>query len=121
MTKVTPLPKLLEKAQKVFNAYIRKRDEGRPCISCGKEGNQAGHYFTVKQFSSLRFEERNVNLQCPYCNLFAHGNQSMYRIGLVSKIGEEEVKQLEQKALDNRVKKWTREELNEIIEKYGST
>ncbi len=121
MTKVTPLPKLLEKAQKVFNAYIRKRDEGRPCISCGKEGNQAGHYFTVKQFSALRYNEKNCWLQCSYCNLYAHGNQAMYRIGLVARIGEDKVKQLEQLAHDNRIKKWTREELNEIIEKYGST
>lgn len=44
----------------------------------------------------------------------------MYRIGLVARIGEDKVKQLEQLALDNRIKKWTREELNEIIEKYGN-
>ena len=119
MTKLTPLPKLLKKAERVFNAYVRQRDKNETCISCGKPGNQAGHYFTVKQFSALRFHHWNVNLQCAYCNLFAHGNQAMYRIGLVRKIGEYNVIQLEQIAMDNRIKKWTRKELNEIIEKYG--
>ena len=114
----TSLPKLLKKTEKVFNAYIRNRDEGLQCISCGRPGNQAGHYFPVKGFSALRFDEWNVNLQCPGCNLFRHGNQAMYRIGLVEKIGEEAVKELEKIAKNNRVKKWSREELYAIIEKY---
>jgi hypothetical protein len=43
----------------------------------------------------------------------------MYRIGLVVKIGEKAVKELEKIAKNNRVKKWSREELNAIIEKYN--
>jgi hypothetical protein len=113
-----PLPKLLKKAEKIFNAYIRKRDEGLRCISCDRPGNQAGHYFPVKGYSSLRFNEYNVNLQCPVCNLYQHGNQAMYRIGLVDKIGEEAVKELEKLAVTERVKKWTRSELEEIIKTY---
>ena len=34
---VTPLPKLLEKTQKIVNSYIRRRDEGLPCISPPKK------------------------------------------------------------------------------------
>ena len=114
-----PLPKLLEQTQKVFNAYIRKRDEGQPCISCGSNnGNQAGHYFPVKGFASLRFNEWNVNLQCAYCNMHRYGNQAMYRIGLTQKIGEQAVRDLERIAVNERVKKWTRPELYEIINKY---
>jgi hypothetical protein len=112
------LPKMLEKTQRVFNSYIRSRDSGLSCISCGKEGNQAGHYFTVKGFSALRFDEWNVNLQCAGCNLFLHGNQAMYRIGLVDRIGEKAVAELEAKAVGNRVKKWSIDELKEIINKY---
>lgn len=115
-----PLPKLLEKTQKVVNFYIRKRDEGLPCISCGSmNANQAGHFFTVKGFSALRFNEWNINIQCAGCNMFKHGNQAMYRIGLVEKIGESAVKELEDIAVNNRVKKWSRFELEEIIKKYG--
>lgn len=113
------LPKMLEKTQRVFNSYIRNRDQGLPCISCGSDkGNQAGHYFTVKGFSALRFDEWNVNLQCAGCNLFLHGNQAMYRIGLVDKIGNKAVSELESKATGNRVKKWSIDELKEIINKY---
>jgi len=50
--------------------------------------------------------------------MFKHGNQAMYRIGLVDRIGEKAVKELEYEAVNNRVKKWSRLELNEIIEKY---
>lgn len=112
------LPKLHKKAQKVFNAWIRHRDEGKPCISCGKQANQAGHYFSVKQFSALRYHPDNVHLQCPYCNCYAHGNQAMYRIGLVNRIGEKQVKKLEALALSTRVKKWTAGELLQIIDQY---
>ena len=114
-----PLPKLLEQTQKVFNAYVRKRDEGLPCISCGSNlANQAGHYFPVKGFSSLRFNEWNVNLQCASCNMYKHGNQAMYRIGLVQRIGEQKVIDLERQAVNNRIKKWTRPELYELINTY---
>ena len=117
--KKVSLPSMLEKTQKVFNAYIRKRDSGLCCISCGKDNaNQAGHYFTVKGFSAIRFDEWNVNLQCPGCNLFLHGNQAMYRIGLVEKLGEKAVNELESIAVNNRIKKWSISELEEIINKY---
>jgi hypothetical protein len=113
------LPKLLEKTQKIVNGYIRRRDEGLPCISCGSpNANQAGHWISVRQSSALRFNEWNIALQSAGCNLYKHGNQAMYRIGLVERIGEKAVKELEDIAVNNRVKKWSRSELEEIIEKY---
>jgi hypothetical protein len=42
----------------------------------------------------------------------------MYRIGLVERIGEKAVKELEFEAVNNRVKKWQRNELNELIDRY---
>ncbi len=117
-TKSVPLPKLLEKAQKVFNSWIRNRDEGQLCISCNNLGNQAGHYFPVKGYSIVRYDEINVNIQCAGCNLYKHGNPQQYRIGLVRKYGEDVVKDLEERA-QRRVYKWTRDELEEIIKKYS--
>lgn len=117
-TKLIPYPSLLKKTEKVFNCYIRKRDEGLKCISCDNPGNQAGHYFPVR-YSGVRFNEINVNLQDAYCNCYAYGNQAMYRIGLVNKYGEKAVKELEEEAVRTKFKKWTREELFEIIKKYG--
>jgi hypothetical protein len=120
LTKQNTLPKLLEKTQKIVNSYIRRRDEGLPCISCGSmSANQAGHWISVRQSSALRFNEWNIALQCPGCNLYKHGNQAMYRIGLVERIGENAVKELEHIAVNNRVKKWTRDELFEIMAKYA--
>ncbi len=51
--------------------------------------------------------------------MFKHGNQAMYRIGLVERIGEKAVKELEFEAVNNRLKKWTRAELIDLINKYG--
>jgi hypothetical protein len=119
--KLEPLPKLLKRAEKVFNSFIRKRDNGLPCISCGqhKEYYDAGHYVPVRGGSFLRFHEWNVNKECKVCNGFDSFHLVGYRKNLIDKIGLEAVKYLE----DNRreVKKWTREELNEIIRMYGQS
>ena len=117
--KLKPLPKLIKDTQQVFNKYVRTRDQGMVCISCGKDNaNQAGHYFPVKGFSALRFHEWNVNIQCAGCNMYLHGNMGLYRVGLVNKIGEPAVKELESIAIGNRIKKWDRTELEDLINKY---
>ena len=118
-TKSVPLPKMLHNTQQIFNRWIRKRDEGNSCISCGSiHANQAGHYFPVKGFSIVRYDEINVNLQCAGCNCYQHGNPQQYRIGLVKKYGEDAVKALENRA-ERKPYKWTREQLAEIIKKYS--
>lgn len=116
--KLNPLPKLLEKTQKVFNAYIRERDKELGCISCEGEVEQAGHYHSQGHHSALRFDPINTNGQCRRCNMFLHGNLIKYRQGLVERYGEQKVLELEDSANRNRLKKWTREELEEIINQY---
>lgn len=122
--KLIPLPKLLKKAQTVFNAHIRERDKDLGCISCGGEVQQAGHYFSQGNHSALRFglphsfAYMNTNGQCIKCNMYLHGNLIRYRQGLVSKYGEDEVLRLEEEADNNRTKKWSRDELEIIIETY---
>lgn len=113
----TSLPKLLEKAQKVFNTWIRKRDEGKNCITCNNPGNQAGHYWPVR-YSGVRFDEMNVHLQETGCNKWKHGNQAEYRIKLVEMYGEEAVKKLDERAIRTQFVKWDRIELERIIIKY---
>lgn len=117
VTKLTPLPKLKKKAQDVFNKWIRIRDYDQRCISCNGKVEQAGHYFSSGHYSALTFNEMNVNGQCIRCNCFLHGNLIQYRIGLVAKYGEKKVKQLEDES-EVRTYKWSRTELEEIIEKY---
>jgi len=114
-------PILLQLAQKLVNQFIRMRDKGLPCISCGhdfRNGRQehAGHYIARSKSSLLRFDERNINTQCNICNDHLSGNVAEYRKGLIEKIGIKEVEFLE----DNKtaLKTWTVEDLQEIIKKY---
>lgn len=113
-----PLPKLLEKAQRVFNAWIRERDKDKCCISCGGPVEQAGHYFSAGHHSALRFNEVNVNGQCVRCNYFEHGNLIHYRAGLVKKYGEQKVLMLESSARGGNTKKWSRVELMAVADQY---
>jgi hypothetical protein len=118
--KLTPLPRLLEKVQKLVNQYVRIRDEGKPCISCGSNAaNQAGHYIPVNKSSFLRFDERNIHLQCAGCNCWGHGNQVSYRIELRKKLGDFELEKLERDYIENRVHKWTRGDLENLISFYS--
>lgn len=105
--------------QKVFNAYIRKRDEGKPCISCGttaKVQYDAGHYRSVGAHPELRFNENNVHRQCRKCNSYWGGNLIEYRKRLLLLIGEDEVKKLERN--DNPPLKLTTDEIKEQIKYY---
>lgn len=116
--KLMPLPKLLEKTQRVFNAHVRERDRNLGCISCGASVEQAGHYHSQGHHSALRYDPINTNGQCKRCNMFLHGNLIKYRQGLVERYGEMVVLDLEQRANNNRLKKWTRDELETIILKF---
>ena len=56
----------LKDTQHAFNAWIRARDAGQPCISCGTTADVqycAGHYRTTGSCPELRFEPLNVHLQ----------------------------------------------------------
>ena len=88
----------LKEAQAAFNAYIRERDKGFPCISCGRfhQGSwDAGHYRSVGAAPALRFHEDNCHRQCVPCNQHKSGNAIEYRLGLVARIGRERVEWLE--------------------------
>lgn len=110
--------KLREKAQAVFNKFIRLRDKNLPCISCGHtDGRQfhAGHFKSAGQNPQLRFNELNVHKQCSICNNYKSGNLAEYRINLIKKIGIENVEALEQ---DRSTKKYSVDDYKNIIVKY---
>ena len=88
----------MREAQSAFNKYIRLRDHGKACISCGRHHQgqwHAGHYLSTGARPELRFEEQNVHLQCAPCNNHLSGNIVLYRIGLTAKLGLEAVDWLE--------------------------
>lgn len=82
----------LKDLQKIFNTYIRERDKGLNCVSCGSVvygvGN-ASHFFSVGSSPNLRFNEDNVHLSCIECNLYKHGNLVEYTLRLPKRIGQE--------------------------------
>lgn len=93
-----PRAKWIAEAQAAVNAYVRARDQGKPCISCSTpwhESFQAGHYLTRGARPELRFHLDNIHGQCIQCNLHLHGNQAMARIGILARIGLERVEALE--------------------------
>ena len=75
------LASLKSKVQVEFNKFIRFRDRGQPCISCGEIPKfvNAGHLFCVKKYDGLRFHEHNVNVECSSCNNFDESHVIWYR------------------------------------------
>ena len=120
---IKTIPELTREAQIAFNAFIRARDQaaGYPCISSGRpldwSGNavDAGHYRSTGAAPHLRFNEDNCHAQSKFDNQWRAGNVVDYRIKLIERIGLERVEALE---ADNQVRKWTRQELIDIRDKY---
>ena len=108
----------MQDLQDVFNTFIRTRDKDKPCISCGTFTGKmnAGHYKSVGGSPELRFNELNVHKQCEYCNTHLSANLIEYRIGLVKRIGVEQVEFLERK--DHAPLKITVDEIKEQIKVY---
>lgn len=117
------IPDLIREAQTAFNAYIRIRDAGKPCICCGQPLSagevggmyDCGHYRSTGSAPHLRFDERNAHAQRKQCNRWGAGRAVDYRIGLIDRIGLEAVEALE---AENSVHKWTAEELRQKAATY---
>ena len=113
----------MREAQQAFNEYIRTRDQaaGHLCISSGKpldwSGNavDAGHYRSVGSAPHLRFDERNCHAQSKQDNRFLSGNAVDYRIGLITRIGQQAVDALE---ADQSVRKYSVEQIKGIKTYY---
>ncbi|TRL65309.1 hypothetical protein FMV79_14805 [Enterobacter hormaechei] len=95
-----------KEAQSAFNRYIRIRDEGKECVSCGNpligKSNyltgcaiDASHYRSRGAASHLKFNVFNVHSACTRCNRQLSGNAVEYRIRLIDRIGLERVERLE--------------------------
>lgn len=108
----------MREAQAAFNAWVRERDRGQPCISCGRHHQgqyHAGHYRTVGSHPELRFEPDNVHKQCAPCNNHKSGDIVNYRINLVAKIGADRVAWLEG---PHEPRRYTIDELKAITAEY---
>jgi 5-methylcytosine-specific restriction endonuclease McrA len=127
LPKEKTLPALKKDLDKVFNAYIRRRDtiysEGRSffiCISCTEpkttDQMHAGHFHSAGHNEAVRWDERNVNGQCIKCNTYLHGNFGGYLKGMVKKWGQNVVDSLELKR--HNKSKMFKFELELLIKEY---
>jgi hypothetical protein len=114
------LTTVLNSVKNACHKYIRERDKGKPCVSCGTQWHKdfhAGHYYKAEIFSSIKFNEYNINGQCVKCNIRKEGNLNDYEINLPNRIGIDSFKALKQLAILDRKQtnfKWDREELKRI-------
>ena len=110
----------LSLAQQQFNKWVRLRDRGLPCISCGTTDPNiqyaAGHYRTTGSCPELRFTPDNCHSQCnKNCNLHKSGNIVEYRINLLKRIGQERLDVVEGPHEPLRL---TIPEIKELTQKY---
>lgn len=110
---------LTSEAQSAVNRYIRLRDDGKECISCGTPlvseklggGFDAGHYRSRGSSPQLRFYTLNIHGQCKRCNRYLGGNYHQFRLGLIERLG---VKKVEQIDVDERPRHYSKEDLKRI-------
>ena len=121
------LSKLKYDLQKIFNKFIRLRDldgDYFTCISCGetkpKEVMNAGHFYAVKGYDSMRFNEDNVHGECSGCNRFDESHLIGYGKNLLNKIGADKTWGLDKAAANYKANgyKWYRDDLEEMIIYY---
>lgn len=122
--------------QDIVNKFVRLRDVGKPCPSCGRSESEverdaigktggawdAGHYLSRGSHPELRFCLDNIARQCKSCNggsgNYARKNhevQKYFRVELINRIGLEKVEWLEGK---HEPLKLTIAEIQALIAEY---
>jgi hypothetical protein len=124
------IAKLKKKCWSFFSRYIRLRDSlktmGVPdrckCCTCGGifetwHGSciQAGHFAPASHHSSVYFYPKAVHGQCPRCNKWLNGNWPKYLEFMQKEYGQQTIDFILKER--NFVHKWTRDELELIIDK----
>ena len=118
------LSNLLINVRYVCHNFIKLRDKGKPCVSCGEPWNpthQAGHWKKAELYSSLRFDETNIHNQCKGCNLYTDGNVQKYGDKIILRITDEQKEAIEYKASQSKKEsfKWDINELKEMRTYYN--
>lgn len=117
------ISELIADAQVPFNEYTRLRDWHKGCFVCGRPFDQsikgraihAGHVRSRGAAGHLRFEEDNCLGECEGCNGPHGALPHQIKAGAIARIGAARFSELE---ADNTPRKWQRDELIAIKEKY---
>lgn len=95
----TPIAKAKQKLWATLKQVIDIRD-GNNCISCGAvdlrgHNKHGGHWIASAACGGfLRYDLRNVFVQCATCNLFRNGAGAEYTLALQKKFGMQYVEKL---------------------------
>jgi hypothetical protein len=104
--------------QVVINSIIREIDSEHNCISSGrpyKSNDQAGHYYSVGAYPSLRFNLHNIYSQSVADNLYKSGNPIGFTKGLIDVFGADWLKLVTKLPEVYREMKLDKEDLKEYI------
>jgi hypothetical protein len=122
MAKKTQRKKLIEKLDKIFSIYIRRRNainDVAECFTCGKQDHwkklQNGHFQSRKHYST-RWHEQNCQVQCASCNVFRFGEQYKFFKNLDNTYYSGLAEELHIEA--NKTVKLDNTDLEMLIEKY---
>ena len=100
--KIKSVSQLKKDLDAIFSKYIRQRYANDldyvSCFTCGKtklwKHLQCGHYVS-RSFTSLRWNEKNCQVQCGQCNIYKKGNLDIFARNLERKYGPDILIQLE--------------------------
>jgi|TARA_Y100001938_G_scaffold85253_1_gene117097 hypothetical protein len=120
---VKTISKLKKDLDKVFSLYIRLRYASKDgivkCFTCDKTAHykkmHAGHFMSRKHHAT-RWNEDNVQVQCPKCNLFGQGEQYAFGKLLDIRIAEGKAEELQE--LSRTTVKYMRYEYEDMIKHY---
>ena len=96
------LSRLTKQLDRVVSLVVRLRasDENGicACYTCGHRNHykkmQNGHYLS-RFYKAVRWDTRNLRVQCPMCNLWKRGDPIVFRENLIKELGESVVLELE--------------------------
>jgi ribosome-binding ATPase YchF (GTP1/OBG family) len=111
------MKQLRDKAWRLTSKIVRTREPF--CYTCGIyipvfEKRHAGHHWSQGAHGAAKYDLRNIHTQCASDNVFKSGNQGEYAYRLRKELGDEQYEDLYQ--LAHTAKKWTRDELEQLIE-----
>jgi len=120
---VKTISKLKKDLDKVFSLYIRLRYASKDgivkCFTCDKTAHykkmHAGHFMSRKHHAT-RWNEDNVQVQCPKCNLFGQGEQYAFGKLLDIRIADGTAEELQE--LSRTTVKYMRFEYEDMIKHY---
>lgn len=113
------LSELIAECDELFSRYVRLKYSDKKgmaqCYTCPTKDEikkmQCGHFIS-RYNMYLRFDERNVRVQCEYCNCHKHGNLYVFGKNLEAEHkGITDILYEESKT----VYKYTRQELRQLI------